>query len=87
MDINVKSPFFLVQALAPLLKKNASAENTASIINIGSIAGIVGNALDNFSYAVSPRQPSISSRAYSQRNLPKIISALTPSHPAAFIQK
>ena len=53
MDINVKSPFFLVQALAPLLKKNASAENTASIINIGSIAGIVGNALDNFSYAAS----------------------------------
>lgn len=53
MDINVKGPFFLTQALAPLLAKNASAENTASIINIGSIAGIVGNALDNFSYAVS----------------------------------
>ena len=48
-----KSPFFLIQALAPLLKKNATADNTASIINIGSIAGIVGNALDNFSYAVS----------------------------------
>ena len=53
MDINVKSPFFLTQALTPLLKKNASADNTASIINIGSIAGIVGNALDNFSYAIS----------------------------------
>ena len=53
MDINVKSPFFLVQALAPLLKKNASAENTSSIINIGSIAGMVGGALDNFSYAAS----------------------------------
>jgi NAD(P)-dependent dehydrogenase (short-subunit alcohol dehydrogenase family) len=53
MNINVKSPFFLIQALAPLLKKNATADNTASIINIGSIAGIVGNALDNFSYAVS----------------------------------
>ena len=53
MDINVKGPFFLTQALAPLLAKNASAANTSSIINIGSIAGIVGNALDNFSYAVS----------------------------------
>ena len=53
MDINAKSPFFLIQALTPLLKKNASAENTSSIINIGSIAGIVGNALDNFSYAAS----------------------------------
>lgn len=53
MDINAKSPFFLTQALAPLLKKNATANNTSSIINIGSIAGIVGNALDNFSYAIS----------------------------------
>lgn len=53
MDVNVKSPFFLTQALAPLLKKNASADNTASIINIGSIAGMVGDALDNYSYAVS----------------------------------
>ena len=53
MDVNVKSPFFLTQALAPLLKQNASAEQTASIINIGSIAGMVGDALDNYSYAVS----------------------------------
>lgn len=53
MDINVKSPFFLTQALAPLLKKNATADNTSSIINIGSIAGICGDALENFSYATS----------------------------------
>jgi NAD(P)-dependent dehydrogenase (short-subunit alcohol dehydrogenase family) len=53
MDINVKSPFFLSQALAPLLKKNATADNTSSIINIGSIAGICGDALENFSYATS----------------------------------
>ena len=53
MDINVKSPFFLTQALAPMLRKNASADNTASVINIGSIAGIIGNGLDNFSYATS----------------------------------
>lgn len=53
MDINVKSPFFLTQALMPLLAKNACQENTSAIINIGSIAGIVGNGLDNYSYAVS----------------------------------
>jgi len=53
MDINVKSPFFLIQALAPMLKKNASAQSTSVVINIGSIAGLVGNALDNFSYATS----------------------------------
>ena len=53
MDINVKSPFFLTQALTPLLAKNAGAENTSAVINIGSIAGILGNGLDNYSYAVS----------------------------------
>ena len=53
MDINVKSPFFLTQALLPLLKANATEDSYASVINIGSIAGIVGNGLDNFSYAVS----------------------------------
>jgi NAD(P)-dependent dehydrogenase (short-subunit alcohol dehydrogenase family) len=39
MDINVKSPFFLIQALTPLLSKNTNAKNSASVINIGSIAG------------------------------------------------
>jgi len=53
MDINVKSPFFLTQALLPLLAKNATVQDTASVINIGSIAGILGNALDTYSYAVS----------------------------------
>lgn len=53
MDINVKSPFFLTQALAPLLKKNATAQSNSAVINIGSIAGVVGRAYDNFSYASS----------------------------------
>lgn len=53
MDINAKSPFFLTQALLPLLKKNASAGSFSSVINIGSIAGIVGNGLDNYTYAIS----------------------------------
>jgi NAD(P)-dependent dehydrogenase (short-subunit alcohol dehydrogenase family) len=53
MDLNVKSPFFLTQALTPLLAKKGTAEQSACVINIGSIAGIVGNGLDNFSYAIS----------------------------------
>lgn len=53
MDINVKSPFFLTQALTPLLKVNASATNSSCVINIGSIAGLLGNGLDTFSYAAS----------------------------------
>ena len=30
-----------------------SSDNTASVINIGFIAGMVGHAVDNFSYAIS----------------------------------
>lgn len=53
MDINIKSPFFLTQAMLPLLKSAATAENTASVINIGSVAGLVGNSLSAYSYGPS----------------------------------
>ncbi len=52
MDLNVKTPFFLTQAMIPLLSKNATADSTASVINIGSIAGIMAST-DTFSYAPS----------------------------------
>ncbi|WOJ95973.1 SDR family oxidoreductase [Congregibacter brevis] len=42
MDLNVKSPFFLVQKLLPLLSAGASSADPARIINIGSIAGMMG---------------------------------------------
>ncbi|MFT5482451.1 MAG: NAD(P)-dependent dehydrogenase (short-subunit alcohol dehydrogenase family) [Halieaceae bacterium] len=50
MDLNVKTPFFLTQALLPLLKHGATHEETACVINIGSIAGIMART-DTFSYA------------------------------------
>lgn len=50
MDLDVKTPFFLTQALLSLLKNAATAESTASIINIGSIAGLMART-DTFSYA------------------------------------
>ena len=53
MDINVKSPFFLTQALLPLLEASASAENPARIINIGSVDGLNVNHLQTFAYGPS----------------------------------
>ncbi len=53
MEINVKSPFFLAQAMRPLLRKNATADNTSCIINIGSIAAYIGDPMHNFSYGPS----------------------------------
>ncbi len=53
MDINVKSPFFLSQALLPLLEKSASADDPARIISIGSVDGINVNRLPNYAYGPS----------------------------------
>ncbi len=53
MDLNVKSPFFLTQALAPKLRAAASAERPAKVIHIASIDGIRPNPLETYSYHAS----------------------------------
>ena len=53
MTINVKSPFFLTQALLPLLEYAASADDPARIIMVGSVDGINVNQMPTFSYGPS----------------------------------
>lgn len=53
MNLNVKSPFFLTQALLPQLKAAASQAQPAKVINITSIDGIRLNPWDTFSYHAS----------------------------------
>ena len=53
MDLNLKSPFFLTQALHGLLKSAASADRPAKVINIASIDGIALNPLETYSYQAS----------------------------------
>ncbi|HWK35275.1 SDR family oxidoreductase [Sphingomonas sp.] len=53
MDLNVKSPFFLTQALHPMLKAGASRARPAKVINITSIDGQRLNAWETYSYHAS----------------------------------
>jgi 2-deoxy-D-gluconate 3-dehydrogenase len=53
MNLNVKSPFFLTQALHVLLRAGASAGQPAKVINIASIDGIRLNPLETYSYHAS----------------------------------
>jgi len=69
MDLNVKAPFFLTQALLSLLKQGKSSDRTACVINIGSIAGIIGNSISNYSYG-----PSKAAIHQVTRNLAKDLS-------------
>ncbi|MBL0769681.1 SDR family oxidoreductase [Sphingopyxis sp. DHUNG17] len=53
MDINVKSPFFLTQALHGLLKAGGTHDRPAKVINIGSIDGMRLNPWETYSYHAS----------------------------------
>ena len=52
VDLNMKSPFFLTQALTPMLKK-AATDHLAKVIHIASIDGISVNPWETYSYAAS----------------------------------
>ncbi|WP_329133760.1 SDR family oxidoreductase [Streptomyces sp. NBC_00670] len=53
LDLNLKSPFWLVRALLPALRSAGTADDPARVINIGSIAAIHVAASPNYSYAGS----------------------------------
>lgn len=53
VDLNLKSPFWLVQALLPALRTAGTADDPARIINIGSIAAIHIPQRPNYSYSSS----------------------------------
>jgi NAD(P)-dependent dehydrogenase (short-subunit alcohol dehydrogenase family) len=53
MNLNLKSPFFLTQALHSHLKAAATAERPAKVINVASIDGIRPNPQETYSYHAS----------------------------------
>ena len=52
VDLNLKTPFFLTQALTPMLKA-AATDHLSKVINIASIDGVSINPQETYSYAAS----------------------------------
>jgi NAD(P)-dependent dehydrogenase (short-subunit alcohol dehydrogenase family) len=53
MNLNVKSPFFLTQALAAPLRASANSAQPAKVINVASIDGLRPNPMETYSYHAS----------------------------------
>jgi NAD(P)-dependent dehydrogenase (short-subunit alcohol dehydrogenase family) len=53
VDLNMKTPFFLTQALHEALKRAGTAQQPAKVINIASIDGISVNMWETYSYTAS----------------------------------
>jgi NAD(P)-dependent dehydrogenase (short-subunit alcohol dehydrogenase family) len=53
MNLNLKATFLLTQALLPLLRKAATTDDPARIINIGSIDGILQPSYESYAYSAS----------------------------------
>ena len=52
VDLNMKAPVFLTQALTPMLRK-AATDHLAKVIHIASIDGLSVNPWETYSYAAS----------------------------------
>ncbi|HVB26590.1 MAG TPA: SDR family oxidoreductase [Mycobacteriales bacterium] len=53
LDVNLKSPFFLVRAFLAMLEAAATADDPARVINIGSIDGLRVPPFPTYSYSAS----------------------------------
>ena len=53
LNLNLKSPFFLTQALAQALEAAATTDKPAKVINIASMDGIILNPTEAYSYTAS----------------------------------
>jgi NAD(P)-dependent dehydrogenase (short-subunit alcohol dehydrogenase family) len=88
VDLNLKTPFFLTQALTPMLKK-AATDHLAKVINIASIDGISVNPQETYSYAASKAGLIQLTRRMALRLAPEriVVSAIAPGAFASDMNK
>ena len=53
LDLNLKTPFFLLQKLLPLLRAGGTAEHPSTVINIGSVGALKIGPREVYSYQAS----------------------------------
>ena len=53
IDLNLKTPFFLMQALLPLLRAGGTAERPATVIDIGSVGALKIGPREVYAYQAS----------------------------------
>jgi NAD(P)-dependent dehydrogenase (short-subunit alcohol dehydrogenase family) len=53
MNLNLRSPFLLVQAMLPMLEAAGTADDPARVINVGSIDGIRVPCMPTYAYSSS----------------------------------
>ena len=80
VDLNLKTPFFLTQALIGVLRAAASAERPAKVINVASIDGLSVNPQETYSYAASKGGLIQLTRRMALRLAPEniVVSAIAP---------
>ena len=79
MDTNVKGPFFLTQAMLPLLEAASRPEEPARVINIGSIDGLTVSRVEHYPYSASKAGLHHLTRALALRLAPRItVNAIAP---------
>lgn len=88
VDLNLKTPFFLTQALTPLLRRGAT-DHLAKVINIASIDGISVNPQETYSYAASKAGLIQLTRRMALKLAPEriVVSAIAPGAFASDMNK
>jgi len=89
VDLNMKAPFFLTQALTPMLRKAAATGHLAKVINVASIDGIAVNPWETYSYAASKAGLIHLTRRMALRLAPEhiAVSAIAPGAFASDMNK
>jgi NAD(P)-dependent dehydrogenase (short-subunit alcohol dehydrogenase family) len=77
MDLNLKSPFFLIQKCLPLLAEGATLDDPARVINIGSMGALQIGPKENYSYQAAKSALHYLTRSLGRRLGPRHITVNT----------